>query len=336
MSFWRYVSRWARPPEEYHEDRALRRELRGTTFREQFRLGMVALYSISAENRHKATAELAGSTDQCVFGLPLVVNQYCLSKVGLRSRAWPATRLLATESLSKQSVLGKIAIRDKSRDVRLAAIKHFAQSSDPDQRILGRIAIRAKDERIRTIATLLLTDVGLLARIAATDKDSGVRRAVIAALKDQSAIAVISRRDKDWEVRQAAVAKLTDETALGVVARGDSHDTVRKEAAERITDQPMLERIALEDKYWLVRCVATRKLTSQAILAKIALADDDEHVLCGAITKIVDQNVLAQLLAKLAAEDKGSAQVGLAALKRGNVRGAAIKRLNELREVARG
>lgn len=117
-----------------------------------------------------------------------------------------------------------------------------------DQAVLARIAKEDEDSSIREEATGKLTAQSPLEDIAVQDADADVRLAATKKLTDQALLAIIATRDRDGRVRRAAVDLLTIQNVLAQVAQTDEESFVRSVAVRKLTDQTLLEKIIQQEK----------------------------------------------------------------------------------------
>jgi hypothetical protein len=110
-----------------------------------------------------------------------------------------ARRLYGSNVISKEEYLRKIGWQCHS-DVRIAATEKIT-----DQTTLRKVALNDPDNNVCELAVKKLTDQSALAGIAKNGKYRNVRIAAIEKITDQSVFADVAKNDKDIDVRKAAV-----------------------------------------------------------------------------------------------------------------------------------
>jgi hypothetical protein len=184
-----------------------------------------------------------------------------------------------------------------------ATIKQVAALSDQCSsgkenscRQLRKIAVGDKSADVRRAAVAKVTEQPLLAQIAMEDLDGGVRRAAADAITDQGLLAKIALESTDPNLQLASISKITDQNVLAKLSLQGNDAEVRLASVAKVADQSTLAKSALEDRDTRVRIAAMSGLVDQALLAKIASDTTDAGIRTAALKRITDRPLLSRVV----------------------------------------
>jgi thiol-disulfide isomerase/thioredoxin len=236
-----------------------------------------------------------------------IIDQKELAQTAVKARLWTA-RKLAVEKLiaaEHQPLLAKIALTDRSPNVRKAAVKQLR-----DQACIADVAGKAKNPNVRQAAIEKLKDSACIVELARNANRREARIAAIALLiaaDHQPLLAEIAKTDEAKDVRNAAIDKLRDQACIADVVRNAKYHNARIAAIEKLRAeeyQPLLAEIAKTYKHRQTRIAAIEQLRAdqyQPLLANIVKKDKDRQVRIAAIEQLSAEH---PLLAEIAKTDK--------------------------------
>lgn len=200
-------------------------------------------------------------------------------------------RLRAVNKITDQSTLFKVALEDKSIE-----IKRIAFNKITDENYLNRFATESKDQTLRLEAVRKITDQNTLCKIALEDMSNEVKIAAFNKITDESLLVRFVQESKDLKLLLEAVRKITDQNTLCRIALENLSTEVRVAAFNKITDENLLNRLAIESRDSKLRMEAVKKITDQNTLFRVASEDLSYEVKLAAINKITDENLIVRLV----------------------------------------
>ncbi|MCE1190209.1 MAG: hypothetical protein LWX56_13860 [Ignavibacteria bacterium] len=120
-----------------------------------------------------------------------------------------AIRTIAAGGLRDQAKLAKLAVDDKSPDVREAAVKNLT-----DQSILEKVVRQESDTVVKRIAVDRLESQALLENIAFTDTQYSVRNAAVAKIVSQPVLLRVIRSEKEDFIKALAFRKFLNKDSI--------------------------------------------------------------------------------------------------------------------------
>lgn len=227
----------------------------------------------------------------------------------------------AVEKLTDQTLLKKIALESKDRDVRASAVKKLY-----DPILIKKIAMSDKDRYVRLAAVEKISGQTILADFAYKAEYFDVRIAAIEKLTDQSILTDLAKTDSAARIRLTAVKNVSDDDFLYDRSCNDSSAEVRFQATDQIKSQTLLSEIAADSYYGELRELAKSKITDSSLQAKIELCDTSteellekikasdetafltdmslhggrDQICLAAVNKLTDQSALGDIAAKCA------------------------------------
>ena len=217
-------------------------------------------------------------------------------------------RFRASECVTNQEVLTKVALYDNNRHARDRAVKKIT-----DQNILKTVLLKDKDSMVRQSAANKLDDKEFLHSLAFNDNDLSVREIAIKKIATPEILKDLYKNGNGND-RTLIIELIEDQPFLeGIAKDTELYGVHRSSAISKLKDQILLTELATTDKEKHIRRVATSAITDLKTVAKIALTDKEDFVKLTAVERLEDQNILY----KIAINDGYS-----------NVRNAAIKRIS--------
>jgi len=220
--------------------------------------------------------------------LPLLALFLCALLAGCGPNV--EKRMQTAASSNDQSVLAKMAIKDKDDGVRRTAAARLT-----DQAALAEVAVKGGDPQVRKTAAGKLVDQASLGRVALESWDTGICMEAVGKLTDQAFLGKVSLNSRHKEVRDAAVGKLTDQATLYRVACDEKELPIRTLAIGRMTDQPLLARLASEQPAAAIRLAAVAQVTDDDFLLQRSRVDSSNAVRMGAVEAMRKDTHLARV-----------------------------------------
>ncbi len=199
-------------------------------------------------------------------------------------------RFRASEYVTNQEVLIKVALYDVNRHARDVAVKKIT-----DQNILKTVLLQDKDSKVRQSAVSKLEDRKFLNSLAFKDNDVSVREIAIKKIATPEILKDLyyngNRND-----RTTIIQLMEDQAFLeGIAKDTELYEVPRSKAISKLTNQTLLTELATKDKDKYIRRIATLAITDPKTIATIAVTDMDGFVRRAAIGKIDDQQILYQI-----------------------------------------
>lgn len=230
-----------------------------------------------------------------------------LSCVSQESADWAARhhhsasiRVVAVrERVTDQALLSESALRDRSRDVRIEAIKKLEV-----QPVLEQIAASTAREDERSEAILRLQNQSLIELLALDHREpTSVRAAALQVVKNEGVLASAFcekgsaiLKEIDASFLHLLFDRMNDQVALNKVVWSGSIYAVRFLAARRLRNQAMLAAVVMKHREAKVQAAAAPFLTEPSLAATVALEHPDPDIRGVATHRVTDQSVLVRIV----------------------------------------